>query len=95
MSDIIAPIVNMNGTSGRQLLEDACSALEAIRAAQDALSAVAPHGRDYIHTDSATYANAHVTYALARAQYGRWREALHVVGVEVEALAIKISEQVR
>lgn len=44
---LIIPVVNLNGTSRESLVEDHRKALDALKVAFDALSDIAPHGRDY------------------------------------------------
>jgi hypothetical protein len=44
---VVTPTINLNGTSPRELLEQQCLAIEALRAAISAVQAAAPNGRDY------------------------------------------------
>ncbi len=44
---LAAPIVNLNGTSRKALLEGYITALETLRQAETALCEIRPHGRDY------------------------------------------------
>lgn len=44
---VVCPIVHLNGTGAAALLEAACEAGRAVRAAQRALEAAAPNQRDY------------------------------------------------
>lgn len=41
------PTIHMNGSNGQSLFDGYYAALEAVQAAQKALAACAPHGRDY------------------------------------------------
>jgi len=43
------PIVNINGTSRKQLLEQYLAALLALQVTVKAVQDAAPHGRDYVH----------------------------------------------
>jgi hypothetical protein len=45
--DPVAPTLNLNGSTKRDLMNDHLIALEALRTARLALVAMAPHGRDY------------------------------------------------
>jgi hypothetical protein len=45
--EIMKPIVNLNGTSARELVESRLDAADALQAALEALRRIAPHGRDY------------------------------------------------
>lgn len=47
MDNIPLPIINNNGTSGENLLEEYNNALRAIQAAMIAYEKVTVHGRDY------------------------------------------------
>lgn len=44
---MILPIVNNNGTSGHELLQQQINVLRTLRAARDAICDAAPHGRDF------------------------------------------------
>jgi hypothetical protein len=61
MADFIIPIVNMNGTSRENLLQQYIDALEGLRHAIRTLGAMAPHGRDY-QTQPGLYQQARVQY---------------------------------
>jgi hypothetical protein len=47
MATRVFPIVHLNGTSKRELIDQACEAGRALRAAYDACSNAAPNARDY------------------------------------------------
>ena len=47
MTISVLPIVNLNGTSSHELLDQHLKVLRALRAARDAINEAAPHGRDY------------------------------------------------
>jgi len=47
MVKVTAPIINLNGTSADELMNQNIEAAEALRAAILALQKAAPHGRDY------------------------------------------------
>lgn len=44
---MITPSIHMNGTSRDELVQQVCSAAEAVQNAMDALSKACPNGRDY------------------------------------------------
>lgn len=46
------PTVNLNGTSGDELLAQVSAVLERLRSTQDAMAEASPHGRDYQHDAS-------------------------------------------
>ena len=48
MSDIMRPIVNNNGTSGKSLIEDRIKCRTLILELIDKMSSTIPHGRDYL-----------------------------------------------
>jgi hypothetical protein len=48
MTELMKPIVNLNGTSRDDLIEQRMLAREAIRQAMEALQQTEPNGRDYI-----------------------------------------------
>jgi hypothetical protein len=48
MSDIMRPIVNNNGTSGKSLIDDRIKCRTLILELMDKLANTVPHGRDYL-----------------------------------------------
>ena len=45
--DIITPIIHMNGSGKRALIDQLCTAYRAVQDAMDALGKASPNGRDY------------------------------------------------
>jgi len=78
------PLIHLNGTSRESLLDDACTACDAVRAAITALKDTAPNDRDYYPL---------VPDALRRAQdeYNSRAERLGSVLRELEELAMGIA----
>lgn len=57
---MMKPVININGTSAETLVEDRNEVLEQLRAAYDAMRALAPHGRDYPNADFAKDREIHM-----------------------------------
>lgn len=57
------PVINMNGTSGRELLDQVQNAMEAVRKAKESLFAMTPHGRDYQTAADGVYQQARLEHA--------------------------------
>jgi hypothetical protein len=79
------PTIHLNGTSKEALLEQQLAAIKALRAATDALSAAAPHGRDY-------YVQGPLAFTVARDEHVARLTKITEVIREIEALALHISE---
>lgn len=79
MADLIIPIVHLNGTSKRQLLEQISNANHALIAAVDALQKMTPNARDYYLTNNAKEAYGE---HLAR--------VLKVMSVQTDIMAIAV-----
>jgi hypothetical protein len=83
---MIFPTVHLNGTSKQSLLDGYIHALEALRAAQDALAACGPNPRDY-----------YLQGAMAGVQAAKEHAARYVTLTalirEIEAIAEKVSDQ--
>ena len=47
MADIITPIIHLNGSGKRALIDQLCAAYTAVQDAIDALRLASPNGRDY------------------------------------------------
>ena len=78
---ITAPMVHMNGTSKNGLTEPIDAALDAIRAAYDALKNCGPNGRDYYNHPQAPHAMEQ-----AQKEHRDRLLALHNVQTELEEL---------
>jgi hypothetical protein len=86
MSDIQAPIININGASADQLLADHLAACDALREAIKAVQATTPHGRDFQTARPGQYEKA-------RDQYWNRSKRLHEVLDELIAIATDIHAQ--
>ena len=61
---MITPIVNSNGSTKNALMADRKACMTALRAAQDALNTLLPHGRDYQTAEPGRYAKAREQHAV-------------------------------
>lgn len=84
MSDLVLPIIHLNGTSKEALIEQHCAAGSALRAALKALSEMAPNARDYYPAPG--------RFEQARAQHDRRAKTLRDLYDEIEAETIAIDE---
>lgn len=90
MSNIAKPSVHLNGTSGRDLLEQYVTSMETLQKAIETLPT--PHGRDYyIQPGGST--GAPIDKALA--EHRERLETLHRIRREIEEIAMHINEQVQ
>ncbi len=78
-SGLIAPTVNMNGTSKQELLKQLRDVSRAIHEAVDMMRVAAPHGLDYQIGPE--------TYAQARAQWETQIVRLHDTRREIDEIA--------
>jgi hypothetical protein len=62
--EIVAPVVNLNGSSKASLLEAFWNAHSALVAAQGAFASIAPHGRDFQTAPQGTFERARLQWAL-------------------------------
>ena len=84
---MLYPTVHLNGSAKSALLDGYMHALEALRAAQDALGAAAPNPRDfYVQGDELPFLQAAKEHA---ARY----QTLTALIREIEAIAEKVSDQ--
>ena len=77
MTDLILPVVHLNGTSRDELIEQRITFGQALRAALDALAKAAPNGRDYYVEPGRLEA--------ATAQFQRRADTLRALLKETEA----------
>lgn len=84
---IVAPLVNMNGTSYQELMDNHQAVLRDVDDLLTRMADIAPHGRDY--------PSGSVGVRLARAQWERWRGALVAIRDGVESVAERIATQGR
>lgn len=89
MKTLIAPRVNLNGTSQAALVRDLCTAATALATAISALAETAPHGRDYQSCDPAE------PYRFKQAQLQHAQRVTRLTDVQAElcALAEAIDER--
>ena len=85
----IAPVVNINGTSKRDLIDQNLEAWRAVKAAFGALAEAAPHPRDFQTVQDPT------VLAQARVDHKYRLHQLNKIASELEEIAIKIQEQGR
>lgn len=83
MTDLIQPIINLNGMSAEEHVTLRVKALTALHAAMDSLSELRPHGRDYIGDDQAYQRDLSIY-----SERFRQLDALHNAIMD-EAVAIK------
>lgn len=80
------PTVHLNGTSSESLLSGYIEAIRAVKAAIQAVTDAAPHGRDY-------YVQSDAAYTLARDEHVSRMTKLLTVVDDLEALALAVSKQ--
>lgn len=80
------PTVHLNGTSKNQLLEQLCSAIDAVHAAGRALANAAPNGRDY-------YTQSGDAIREATQQHEERMTKLRSVADDLEQIALAVSDQ--
>lgn len=87
VTSVTLPVINLNGSSPKRMIEDILRTRRMVDMAMDALAAVNPHGRDY-HTAPAGQ------YEKARAEHDARYNALQTVYEDLEKIAIGINDQV-
>ena len=87
-SELVAPRVNLNGSSAESLIRGYCDAMAAVETARKALLAIGPHGRDY-----QTVIEASKSLPVAEKQHRVRHAMLDRVYHEIEALAYLVSDQ--
>ena len=85
MPEIITPIIHMNGSGKRALIDQLCTAYRAVQDAMDALRQASPNGRDFYPEPG--------RLQKAEAQYRARQEHLQVVIASLEAEAEAIQTQ--
>lgn len=81
---LILPIVHLNGTSRKDLIDMRCKASNCLREAIEGLSAIGPNGRDYYPVQG--------LFDQARDQHVRRLEALKGVYRELVAEVVALSD---
>lgn len=74
------PTININGTDRGDLVKDHILAMQALRAAIEAVGAVSPHGRDYQTLPAGSY-------SVAAGEHAARMVALRTVLAEIETIA--------
>ena len=77
MTDVVTPIVHLNGTSKQELIDQRLAVLDALRKAGEALRNAAPNARDYYPEPG--------RLTRAEAQHRRRLETLKLLVKQVEA----------
>jgi hypothetical protein len=77
------PLVHLNGSGTKNLLEERKYMYEALRAADTVLAAATPHGRDYYPLGDAVYAAARAAHEARRVAID---EMIKAIIAEVEAI---------
>jgi hypothetical protein len=85
---LCVPRINLNGTSGEQLLEQYVAALDTLRAATSALRAISPHGRDW---QTNVTPNA---FRIASSRHTLRMLMMEDLQKEIEEIAVGISKQI-
>ncbi len=75
-SRTIRPCVNLNGSSGEELVEQVSNQYHALIKLQEALGRACPHGRDYQGADAGRYTEARAEYDRRRALLRDLEQAL-------------------
>ena len=83
-----APIINLNGTNGKELLEKLEGAEVCLRQAIMALGDMAPHGRDY-------QVSPEGAFQLATIEHSNRMTALKEVLGEITDITLNVYDQVR
>jgi len=84
---MLIPTVHLNGTSGRDLLEQQQAVLDALRAVREAMVAAMPNGRDY-------YPQGENAIGEAREAF---RKQYHIIGnmiLAFDAVMMGIDDQI-
>ena len=82
MPDIVTPIIHMNGTSKRALIDQLCTAYRAVQDAMDALRQASPNGRDF-YPEPGRLQKAEAQH---RARQERLQAVLESLEAEAEAI---------
>lgn len=85
-TDIITPLVHLNGTSAESLYNGYRAAWDALQAAVLATAATAPNARDY-------YCQSDRAYTMARAEHDKRMSALSTVLEQLALLSTDVMEQ--
>ena len=83
---MLIPKIHMNGTSGAELLQQACDVMAALNDSLEAMRKATPNGRDY-------YLQGESAAKEAREQFSNLYRAVEDVRLEFEVLAMGIDAQ--
>lgn len=89
MKSLVQPIVNLNGTTKENLVNQLRHVLDALRQVESAMAEANPHGRDY---QNSRIDGQNLVYAAADAWHER-RAVIAKLKQEIEEHAFKISQQ--
>ena len=83
------PRLSLNGTDPKELMAQRLAVMDALRAAEQALAAMYPNGRDYIDEPDA--------FRQARDEHEGWQQQVRAIreAVHVQALAIREQQDAR
>jgi hypothetical protein len=87
--NVVAPHINLNGSSAETLIKDIIVARDAMRLAIDLVAQTAPHPRDW-----QTVKDADALYGHAIAQHRDRLNHLHRINEELEAIGVAIQDQI-
>lgn len=85
--NITSPTINLNGTSGQNLLDQATNAGDSLREAFRALQDMCPNGRDYQTAPAGTFERA-------RSEHNSRMSRLDDISKEIEEIALQIHGQI-
>lgn len=85
---LVAPTVNLNGSSANSLMIDYIRALDSLRDTEVRLCEIRPHGRDYQTAPDGAE-------TIAKQQHEMRIKAVHRVLLEIEEIALKVQAQGR
>ncbi|CAB5219941.1 hypothetical protein UFOVP237_38 [uncultured Caudovirales phage] len=83
---MLIPKIHMNGTSGAELLQQACDVMAALNDTLEAMRKATPNGRDY-------YQQGEAAAKEARDQFSNLYRTIEDVRLEFEVLAMGIDAQ--
>lgn len=84
--ELIAPVINLNGTSAEELIEQHATAREAVLAAMKAMQARGPNGRDYQTAPTGAL-------RIALHQHNVWMSQLDDMAMAMLEIASQIQDQ--
>lgn len=79
------PTIHLNGTSKESLIDDLCTASDALNAAYEALKQTAPNGRDY-------YPQGPEAFAKAGGEHLDRLKRLNAIKKEIDDIALALVE---